>query len=89
MVGLTSWSLIRRFSDAYGISPHHWRMQARANAAARRICAQERLADVALCCGFVDQSHLARVFKRVYGVTPGQYSSMCDVTTHAGGSVHP
>ncbi|MEO0561160.1 MAG: AraC family transcriptional regulator [Chloroflexota bacterium] len=31
------------------------------------------LAAVALACGFADQSHLNRHFKRIVGVTPGQY----------------
>ena len=31
------------------------------------------LADVALQAGFADQSHFARHFRRLFGVTPGQY----------------
>jgi AraC-like DNA-binding protein len=31
------------------------------------------IADVAAQTGFADQSHLTRRFKRVVGVTPGQY----------------
>ena len=30
--------------------------------------------DVALHCGFVDQSHFNRHFKRAYGVTPLRYA---------------
>ncbi len=75
-VGLSSFSLIRGFTKSFGLPPHTWRMQARARAAADLIRAHESLADVAGSCGFTDQSHLARVFKRVYGVTPGQYRSI-------------
>jgi AraC-like DNA-binding protein len=32
-------------------------------------------ADVAVRCGFVDQSHLNRHFKRHLGVTPMQYAN--------------
>jgi AraC family transcriptional regulator len=32
-----------------------------------------QLADVALACGFSHQSHFTRTFKRITGVTPGQY----------------
>lgn len=32
-----------------------------------------RLADVAADAGFADQSHMTRVFKRVTGVTPGDF----------------
>jgi AraC-like DNA-binding protein len=31
------------------------------------------LLDIALTCGFADQSHLNRVFKKHAGVPPGQY----------------
>jgi AraC-like DNA-binding protein len=31
-------------------------------------------ADVAVRCGFVDQSHFTRHFKRIAGVTPAQYA---------------
>ncbi|WP_445764936.1 helix-turn-helix domain-containing protein [Pseudomonas sp. RIT-To-2] len=31
------------------------------------------LADVAVACGFFDQTHLARHFSRVFGTTPGAY----------------
>jgi AraC family transcriptional regulator len=32
-----------------------------------------QLADVALACGFSHQSHFTRTFKRITGLTPGQY----------------
>jgi AraC-like DNA-binding protein len=75
-VGLSVYSLIRHFKEGYGFSPHAWRMQARASAAAKLLRSNESLAHVAGSCGFADQPHLTRVFKRVYGVTPGQYSLM-------------
>lgn len=75
-VGLSTFALIRRFKRLYGISPHAWRMQARANQAARLLRERTDLADAASCCGFADQAHMTRVFKRVFGVTPGQYGAM-------------
>jgi AraC-like DNA-binding protein len=71
--GLSIFSLIRRFTKTYGMSPHAWRMQLRANEAARQLSTGEPLVKVAAACGFSDQAHLTRTFKRVYGVTPGQY----------------
>lgn len=32
---------------------------------------QERLSDIALACGFADQSHLNRCFRRAVGISPG------------------
>lgn len=31
------------------------------------------LADVAICCGFADQSHFTKVFRRVLGTSPGNF----------------
>jgi AraC-like DNA-binding protein len=33
----------------------------------------EQLSAVAYTCGFADQSHLTRVFKKIFGITPGAY----------------
>jgi AraC family transcriptional regulator len=32
---------------------------------------RERLTDIALTCGFADQSHLNRYFRRIVGISPG------------------
>ena len=37
------------------------------------------LADIAVQCGFADQSALNRSFRRVYGISPGQWRRL---TTH-------
>jgi AraC family transcriptional regulator len=34
---------------------------------------RERLTDIALACGFSDQSHLTRSFRRVVGMSPGRW----------------
>jgi AraC-like DNA-binding protein len=72
-VGLSAFALIRRFERAFGISPHRWRIQARANEAARLLRGRTHAASAAALCGFSDQSHMVRVFKKVFGITPGQY----------------
>ena len=75
-VGFSTHSLIRRFKERYGLSPHAWRMQARAGEAAKLLIEANSISNVAMGCGFSDQSHLTRIFKKVYGVTPGEYSLM-------------
>lgn len=75
-IGVSVFSLIRQFEKAFGISPHAWRMQARANEAARLLRAKAHAADAAAVCGFADQSHMNRIFKKVFGITPGQYCTM-------------
>jgi AraC-like DNA-binding protein len=75
-VGRSEFVLIRRFARAFGLSPGAWRMQTRANEAARLLRERKQAAEAAVLSGFSDQSHMARTFKKVYGITPGQYSKM-------------
>ena len=37
--------------------------------------AAANLADIAAMCGFADQSHMTRAFRRFRGYTPGQYAA--------------
>jgi AraC-like DNA-binding protein len=36
----------------------------------------ESLAEIAVACGFYDQSHLTNVFKRTTGFAPGEYRAL-------------
>jgi AraC-like DNA-binding protein len=49
-------------------------MQARLRRARAMLQGGELLSTAAYLCGFVDQSHLTKVFKRYYGITPGGYA---------------
>ena len=61
------------FRDQLGLPPHHYLTQLRVYRARDLMRAGLPIADAALRTGFVDQSHLNRHFKRILGVTPGQY----------------
>jgi AraC family transcriptional regulator len=68
--------LTRLFKQALGVSPHRYLIQVRVNSARSLLSAdvgKPSLAEVASAVGFADQSHLTRHFKRVIGVTPGQF----------------
>ncbi len=71
--GLSREAFTRKFTRQFGISPHAHRILARLNDARRQLRSGAPLADVAVACGFFDQSHLARHFFRVSGITPGTY----------------
>ncbi len=73
-VGLSVFQLVRAFRQATGLPPHAYQTLLRVNLARRLLRTGSSLADVALDSGFSDQNHLARHFKRVHGVTPGQYA---------------
>jgi AraC-like DNA-binding protein len=70
---LNRYYLIHIFCEAVGIPPHAYLRQVRIKHAKRMLASGQALADVALATGFTDQSHLTRWFKRLWGITPGQY----------------
>lgn len=73
-VSLSRFHFCRRFRQTTGTSPHGFVLQqrvARARTMLTRTAAP--LSDIALACGFADQSHLNRVFKAQVGTTPGRF----------------
>ena len=73
---LSPFHLARVFKQALGVSPHQYLIQLRVNSARWLLSAgsgERSLAELASAVGFADQSHLTRHFKRVLGVTPGQF----------------
>ena len=70
--------LFRSFSRAFklslGVSPMEYVAVRRVERAKEMIsCTRERLAEVALACGFADQAHLNRRFRDLMGVSPGRW----------------
>jgi len=61
------------FRTEFGLPPHLYLTQLRVYRARDLLRIGLPIADAALRTGFVDQSHLNRHFKRILGVTPGQY----------------
>jgi AraC-like DNA-binding protein len=72
--GLSRFHFLRVFSKATGQTPHAFLVNQRVNRAQEMLRAGERPAEVAVACGFADQPHLTRLFRRIVGVTPGQYA---------------
>jgi AraC family transcriptional regulator len=72
--GLSCSHFARQFRAAMGKAPHQYLVQRRVGHAKRRLEATTMsLADIAFECGFANQEHLTRMFKRLLGVTPGAY----------------
>jgi AraC family transcriptional regulator len=72
--GLSVSHFARAFTCSTGIPPHRWLTQRRVDRAKDLMRATNTsLAQVAVACGFSDQSHFTRVFAQVTGTTPRQW----------------
>ncbi|MDH2432365.1 AraC family transcriptional regulator [Pokkaliibacter sp. MBI-7] len=76
MVGVSRFNLIRSFNKALGLSPHAYLLQQRLHLARRLLLSGHKPVDAALAAGFADQSHMTRLFRRQYGITPGLYGQI-------------
>jgi AraC family transcriptional regulator len=75
VVGLNPYHFARQFKAATGLPPHQYVILRRVERARHLLQAGTdlSLAEVALHAGFCDQSQFCRHFKRLVGVTPGQF----------------
>lgn len=65
----------RLFRRSTGLSPHQYVIRVRLGRAIELMRSTRLpMAEVAVRCGFADQSHLCRWVRRVYGVTPSQFA---------------
>ncbi len=70
--------LATQFRRAYGQSIGNYQRQLRIEFACRELeKTQESMAAIALTAGFSDQAHFSRTFKRLKGVSPREYRSVC------------
>lgn len=72
--GISPFYLLRSFRNIFGIPPHEFLTNIRVERAKRLLASDMPIAQVAYETGFCDQSHLTRHFKRLVGLTPGQYA---------------
>jgi AraC family transcriptional regulator len=72
--GLSTGHFSRAFKVTMGIPPHQWLLRRRIENAMRLLHNQRQsLPEVALACGFSDQSHFTRVFTKFSGTSPGAW----------------
>jgi AraC-like DNA-binding protein len=73
LVGLSRYHLAHTFSKHVGLSPLAFHSRVRLMQARLLIAEGWSLVDTSAHLKFSDQSHFGRHFKRVYGMTPGEY----------------
>lgn len=71
---LSRFHLLRSFAKQFGLPPHAYQVQIRVKNACQLLRAGMPCVTVASSVGFADQSHFARHFKRIMGVTPSVYA---------------
>ena len=77
--GLSVSYFSRAFRRSVGVTPHNWLLTLRVEVAKQKLReGRLSLRDVALACGFADQSHLTQVFTRFVGVSPGAWRRALD-----------
>jgi transcriptional regulator of acetoin/glycerol metabolism/AraC-like DNA-binding protein len=74
VAGLSIYHFARGFKQSAGVTPHHYLTQMRLERAQEMLARTDlSLSDIAYAVGFSDQSHLARHFRQMLGMTPGQF----------------
>jgi transcriptional regulator GlxA family with amidase domain len=72
--GLSPSHFARAFAISVGQPPHQWLLEQRVDLA-RQLLGQSTLplSEIAIQCGFADQSHFTRVFSAKTGLAPGRW----------------
>lgn len=73
LAGVSPYHLAHVFTEHIGLPPLAFHMRARLMRSRRMIADGQSLAKASVTLNFSDQSHFGRLFKRVYGMTPGEY----------------
>ena len=77
--GLSVNHFSRAFRRSIGKPPHRWLLDRRIRRAQDMLRINHlSLADIALACGFAEQSHFTRVFTRTVGMPPGAWRRSAD-----------
>jgi AraC family transcriptional regulator len=79
MCGIRTSQFAHAFKRSVGVSPYEWLIRRRIERAKEEILRGVALSEVALSCGFADQSHMSRNFKRIVGTTPRSWQEIAGV----------
>lgn len=74
--GLSKFHFIRLFHEEVGLAPHAFQLQLRVSRARELLDSGTSVVEVAAACGFADQAHFSRCFKRAVGYTPGVFQRL-------------
>lgn len=65
---------IKAFKQSFGLTPGRWHQVYRIEQSKKLLLSHDMpIAEIALACGFADQSHLTRVFNQIVGTPPARW----------------
>ncbi|THK39242.1 AraC family transcriptional regulator [Ensifer sp. MPMI2T] len=73
---LSTSHFIRAFKKSTGRTPHRWLTEHRIQKAQDLLLGKTPIAEIAVSCGFTDQSHLTHVFSSICHVSPAVWRRM-------------
>jgi AraC family transcriptional regulator len=74
VVGMSQYYFCQLFKQSMGIAPYQYVIQQRVERAKQLLkCREIAIIDVALECGFANQSHFTKHFRKLTGITPKAY----------------
>ncbi|WP_337885527.1 AraC family transcriptional regulator [Fischerella thermalis] len=76
-VGMSQYYFVRLFKQSMGIAPYQYVIQQRVEKS-KQLLKQGKvtITDIALQCGFANQSHFTKHFRQITGVTPKAYQQL-------------
>jgi AraC family transcriptional regulator len=74
LCGLSRSYFVRAFKHITGLPPHRWLLAQRVKRAKELLRGSNlAIVEIAVACGFADQSHLTRVFSKALGISPAAW----------------
>lgn len=78
LCNLSDYHFSRIFKAVYGLSPYQYLQYVRINKSQEMLvkCDRHSLADIAIECGYANQSHFSKAFKSYTGMSPLRFRNV-------------